>query len=86
MPSRERNERKFGNWEELPDGGRRYWRERSGRHWGFQRMILLVDADENTVLLLQEIYDDDGTLMERHQKYPEDTGHEVLKEREDESA
>ncbi len=49
-------------------------------------MILLVDADENTVLLLQEIYDDDGTLMERHQKYPEDTGHEVLKEREDESA
>ncbi|MEM7827061.1 MAG: hypothetical protein QXQ40_02455 [Candidatus Aenigmatarchaeota archaeon] len=29
---RQLNERKFTGWEELPDGGRRYWLEVKGRH------------------------------------------------------
>jgi hypothetical protein len=33
---------------------------------------------ENTVRLWQEIYDDDGALVEVHQKYPADTGHQKL--------
>ncbi len=41
-------------------------------------MILIVDADERTLLVLQEVYDDAGRLVERHPKFPVDTGHEVI--------
>ena len=44
------NERKFGSWEELPDGGRRY------------------------IYKNQEIYDNNGKLVEIHEKYPDDKG------------
>jgi hypothetical protein len=33
---------------------------------------------EETVRLWQEVYDDAGKLVERHQKFPADTGHEKL--------
>jgi len=33
---------------------------------------------EETIRLWQEIYDDNGKLVERHQKYPADTGHQKL--------
>jgi hypothetical protein len=79
MASRRQNEREFGNWVDLPGGGRRYWRDRRGRIHGTQRMIKIVDADENTLVVIQEIYNDADELIERHQKYPEDTGHEILK-------
>jgi hypothetical protein len=82
MATRSQNEKEFGNWDALPDGGRRYWFDRKGGAWGFQRMIKIVDADENTLFVIQEIYNDDGELYERHQKYPVDTGHELLKRRE----
>lgn len=52
MAARHQNEREYGNWETLPDGGRRYWRDRAGVH-GFQRIVKIVDADENTVLVTQ---------------------------------
>lgn len=84
MASRSQNEKEFDHWEDLPDGGRRYWFDRPGKVWGFQRILKIVDADENTLLVLQEIYNDDGELYERHQKYPVDTGHEVLKNRSEE--
>jgi hypothetical protein len=29
---------------------------------------------------MQEIYNDDGKLIEVHQKYPIDTGHQILDE------
>ncbi len=41
-------------------------------------MIKVVDKDEQTIQLLQEIYNDSGKLIERHQKFPEDTGHQIL--------
>lgn len=78
MATREQNEKRFPNWLDLPDGGRRYWHERKGRVSGFQRMIKVVTEDETTLLLVQEIYNDEGVLIERHQKYPEDTGHQRL--------
>ncbi len=31
MGSRSQNEKKFGSWEELPGGGRRYWLDVPGR-------------------------------------------------------
>lgn len=78
MATREQNERRFENWEILPNGGRRYWTDRQGAVSGFQRMVKVVDADENTLQLVQEIYNDDGVMIERHQKFPVDTGHETL--------
>lgn len=83
MATREQNEKDFGQWEDLTGGGRRYWFDRKGKAWGFQRIVKVVDADENTLTVAQEIYNDDGELYERHQKYPVDTGHEILKRKED---
>lgn len=78
MATREQNEKRFPNWENLADGGRRYWIDRKGVVSGFQRMVKIVDANEVTLRLIQEIYNDDGILVERHQKFPQDTGHEIL--------
>jgi hypothetical protein len=75
MATHEQNERRFKNWVDLPDGGQRYWTDRQGAVSGFQRMIKVVDADETTLQLVQEIYNDDNILVERHQKFPVDTGH-----------
>ena len=78
MATREQNERRFRNWVDLPDGKRRYWMDRKGAVSGFQRMVKIVDANEITLQLVQEIYNDDNLLIERHQKFPVDTGHEKL--------
>ena len=77
MATRRKNEKEYRNWEDLPDGGRRYWYDRKG-HDGFQRMIKIVDADENTLFVIQEIYNDNNQLVEIHQKFPIDTGHQML--------
>ncbi|MBE2269044.1 MAG: hypothetical protein IAE80_12500 [Anaerolinea sp.] len=79
MATRRQNEKEFDHWVDLPDGGRRYWFERKGKVWGIQRIVKIVDADEKTLLVMQEICDDNGELYERHQKYPIDEGHEILK-------
>ena len=78
MATREQNEKEYRNWTELPDGGRRYWRERKGKANGVQRMVKVVDVGENTLSVVQEIYDDSGELIERHQKFPHDTGHQAI--------
>jgi hypothetical protein len=80
MATRKENEKRFNHWEDLPDGGRRYWYDRLGAIGGFQRMVKIVDANEVTLQLIQEIYDDAGVMTERHQKYPIDTGHERFDE------
>ena len=43
-------------------------------------MIKWVDTNETTIRLVQEIYNAEGNLIERHQKFPVDTGHEVIGE------
>lgn len=80
MATRRDNEKRFKLWKDLPDGGRRYWYDRLGAVSGFQRIIKIVDAHEVTLQLVQEIYNDEGVLIERHQKYPVDTGHQGLQE------
>jgi hypothetical protein len=77
---RRRNERVFENWEELPDSGRRYWYEVTGRLGWKARYVKEVDADENTLRFWQEIYNERGELVEIHEKYPVDTGHRKVKE------
>jgi hypothetical protein len=39
------------------------------------RYLKEVDAQEVTLRFWQEIYDDQGKLVEVHEKYPVDTGH-----------
>lgn len=73
------NERKFGAWEDLPGGGRRYWYEIEGRRRWRARYVKEVDAEETTTRFWQEVYDDAGILVERHDKYPTDRGHERLR-------
>jgi hypothetical protein len=70
------NERKFGRWESLPGGGRRYWYEVWGRRGWRARYVKEVDAEEITTRFWQEVYDEKGDLVERHMKYPDDRGHE----------
>ena len=64
------NERKFPNWEKLPDGGRRYWLEVKGKHGWRARYLKEVDAMEETVKFYQEIYNENGNLTEVHEKFP----------------
>jgi hypothetical protein len=72
------NERKFGHWEDLPGGGRRYWYDVSGRMGWRAWYVKIVDEDENTLRFLQEIYNEQGNLVEVHEKYPEDKGHRKI--------
>lgn len=75
---RHENERKFGQWDEFPDGGRRYWYDVPGRTGWRARYVKEVDAQETTVRFFQEIYDQEGVLVEIHEKYPVDSGHKSV--------
>ena len=75
MSPREQNEAKFGRWDNLPGGGRRYWLDVPGRQGWLARYVKEVDANEATLRFEQEIYDDEGRLVETHEKYPVDKGH-----------
>lgn len=76
MGSRSQNEKKFGSWEELPGGGRRYWLDVLGRQGWRARYLKEVDANEVTLRFWQEIFDEQGELSEIHEKYPVDKGHQ----------
>ncbi|HLE88317.1 MAG TPA: hypothetical protein VI727_11725 [Candidatus Brocadiaceae bacterium] len=69
------NERKFGKWKELPGGGRHYSYKIDGRHGWTARYVKEVDLKEETLRFYQEIYDNNGKLIEIHEKYPKDKGH-----------
>jgi hypothetical protein len=80
MSTRAQNEREFRTWEEFPDGGRRYRLDVLGR-WGWlARYIKEVDANKTTLRFWQEIYDEHGRLVEVHEKYPVDGGHQKPQE------
>jgi hypothetical protein len=75
---RKANERKFPDWEELPDDGRRYFFEVEGRNGWKARYVKEVDKYEETQKFYQEIYDDQDRLVEIHIKFPIDQGHVKL--------
>lgn len=85
VATRDQNERKFPHWIDLPEGGRRYWRDIVGRQGWRARYVKEVDASERTVLFRQEIYNPSGRLVEIHTKYPVDTGHQPVPPREEET-
>ncbi len=76
VATRAQNERRYPQWDELEDGGRRYYRVKPGKVKGYARYVKVVDANEVTLSIVQEIYNDEGQLVGVHQKYPEDTGHQ----------
>lgn len=78
MTTRAQNEKKFDQWTDLPGGGRLYWLEVSGRLGWRARYVKEVDANESTVRFWQEIYDDCGQLVEIHEKFPVDKGHQKV--------
>jgi hypothetical protein len=75
MSARIQNEKKFGHWNELPGGGRRHRLDVTGRVGWLARYLKEVDANETTLRFWQEIYDDQGKLVETHEKFPVDKGH-----------
>ena len=78
MSTRTQNEKKFGSWDDLPGDGRRYWLDVSGRSGWVARYLKEVDAKETTLKFWQEIYDDQRRLVEVHEKYPVDKGHQKV--------
>lgn len=78
MATRSQNEHDFPNWEEISGSWRRYWVDRPGAA-GFVRYVKTVDANEATRVIVQEVYNSDGQLVARHQQYPVDTGHRVVR-------
>ena len=78
MSTRAQNEKKFGHWDDLADGGRRYWLDVAGRLGWRARYLKEVDKAENTARFWQEIYDDQGRPVEPHEKYPVNLGHKKV--------
>ncbi len=76
---RQENEKKFATWETLADGGRRYSYEVKGRLGSSARYIKEVDRQEVTLRFCQEIYNEHGELIEVHEKFPTDKGHQKVK-------
>ena len=72
---RQANEAKFDKWQSLKDGGRLYSVEVFGRSGWKAIYFKEVDGDETTTRFWQEIHDETGSLVEIHEKYPEDKGH-----------
>lgn len=75
---RRENERKFDEWEDLPDGGSRYQLHVPGRSEWKAIYFKEVDQDETTIRFRQEIYNEQDELVEVHEKYPEDKGHQQV--------
>jgi len=80
IKKRAENVKKFPDWEVLPDGSRIYWFDISEKLGWKARYLKRVDKNEITILFWQEIYDEKGTLVEIHEKFPEDKGHRKIKE------
>jgi hypothetical protein len=75
------NEKKFTSWEDLSDGGRRYWLDIIGKNGWKARYIKEVNPDEEAMKFYQEIYNEKEELIEIHEKFPEDKGHVSIKGR-----
>lgn len=73
---RSKNERKYSDWDELSDGSRKYWLDVKGRNGWLARYVKIVDANEVTLKFYQEIFDENGKLIELHEKFPVDKGHQ----------
>ena len=72
---RKENEKKFKDWKNLSNGGRIYFIETEGRFGWKAAYLKEVNFEEETIRFWQEIYNEEGILVEIHEKYPVDKGH-----------
>ena len=72
------NEKKFPNWSEQSDNSRIYSFEINGRMGWKAKYLKEVDKNERTLSFWQEIYNENGILVEIHEKYPVDKGHKKI--------
>lgn len=79
LKKRKENETKFDFWNDIEDGGRKYWFEIEGKYGWKARYIKEVDSKEKTIFFYQEIYNDKNELVEIHYKLPVDKGHQKIK-------
>lgn len=79
MKKRRLNERKYGKWKEMKNGGREYTKEVRGRNGWYAKYVKTVDEFETTLSFMQLIYDSKDELAEVHIKYPSDIGQIKLK-------
>ncbi len=80
MDSREQNEKKFGNWKNLAHGGRLYHLDVPGHHGRLATSRKLTRMKIPFASFRQEIRNEKGELVEIHEKYPEDKGHQRIEE------
>lgn len=78
LKKRRDNERKFGQWIESDDGNRIYKMKLEGKFGWHAIYEKVVDKNENTLKFTQFIYDEQGVLRERHEKFPIDKGHKKI--------
>ena len=78
MSSRNSNEKRYKQWIETENGGRIYTRKILGLYGWYALYIKEVDADEIIINFRQEIYDETDQMVEIHEKYPIDKGHQKI--------
>ena len=78
MGKRDQNEKKYGHWKELAGDNRQYWLDVKGRYGWLARYVKVVNSSENTLRFYQEIYNEKGQLVEIHEKFPVDKGHQKV--------
>ena len=74
------NERKFSDWIDRQGGGRKYWFDVKGRFGWKAKYVKEVNINDETIRFYQEIFDEKGNLVEIHDKFPVDKGHNKVKE------
>ena len=79
MASRSANENRFKQWKAIANNGRHYFRRVAGKQGWHAVYCKEVDADEKTLRIWQEVYNEKNELVEIHHKYPEDSGHQKIK-------
>ena len=79
LKKRKKNEKAFDNWLHSDDGGRIYSFETPGKYGRKARYVKEVDKDEITLKFYQEIYNEKDELIEVHEKFPIDKGHQKIK-------
>ena len=75
IKKREENKKKFPFCEAMASGSKKYWFDIEGRNGWKARYLKIVDHAEVTLAFWQEIYNENGVLVEIHEKYPVDKGH-----------
>jgi hypothetical protein len=71
------NEKKYETWTEIKTG-RIYRKSITGKFGWKAEYVKTVNKQEETILFIQNIYNEKGKLVEIHEKFPIDKGHKKI--------